>query len=117
MVVPEVLSVREFRAGLAATIARVAKGAPAFVGAHRKPEVVVMSVEQYEAIRSNETDLEEWQSKSIDEYQEAQFQRWPHLMERAPTFGNVLNEVVGNVPNATGSPTSQGAYSFQERQS
>jgi PHD/YefM family antitoxin component YafN of YafNO toxin-antitoxin module len=50
MVVPEVLSVREFRAGLAATIARVTKGAPAFVGAHRKPEVVVMSVEQYEAL-------------------------------------------------------------------
>jgi PHD/YefM family antitoxin component YafN of YafNO toxin-antitoxin module len=50
MVVPEVLSVREFRAGLAATIARVAEGAPAFVGAHRKPEVVVMSVEQYEAL-------------------------------------------------------------------
>lgn len=50
MVVPEVLSVREFRAGLAATIARVAKGVPAFVGAHRKPEVVVMSVEQYEAL-------------------------------------------------------------------
>lgn len=50
MVVPEVLSVREFRAGLAATIARVTKGAPAFVGAHRKPEVVVMSIEQYEAL-------------------------------------------------------------------
>lgn len=41
---------REFRAGLAATIARVTKGAPAFVGAHRKPEVVIMSVEQYEAL-------------------------------------------------------------------
>ena len=50
MVVPEVLSVREFRAGLAATIARVTEGAPAFVGAHRKPEVVVMSVEQYEQL-------------------------------------------------------------------
>jgi len=50
VVVPEVLSVREFRAGLASTMARVAKGAPAFVGAHRKPEVVVMSVEQYEAL-------------------------------------------------------------------
>jgi PHD/YefM family antitoxin component YafN of YafNO toxin-antitoxin module len=50
VVVPEVLSVREFRAGLAATIARVSAGAPAFVGAHRKPEVVLMSVEQYEAL-------------------------------------------------------------------
>jgi prevent-host-death family protein len=50
MVVPEVLSVREFRAALAATVARVTSGSPVFVGAHRKPEVVVMSVEQYEAL-------------------------------------------------------------------
>ncbi|MGH3510779.1 MAG: type II toxin-antitoxin system prevent-host-death family antitoxin [Pseudonocardiaceae bacterium] len=47
---PEVLSVREFRAGLAATVARVTDGAPVFVGAHRKPEVVLMSVDQYEAL-------------------------------------------------------------------
>jgi PHD/YefM family antitoxin component YafN of YafNO toxin-antitoxin module len=40
----------ELRAGLAATLARVSAGAPAFVGAHRKPEVVLMSVEQYEAL-------------------------------------------------------------------
>jgi prevent-host-death family protein len=50
VIVPEVLSVREFRADLAATVARVSAGAPVFVGAHRKPEVVVMSVEQYEAL-------------------------------------------------------------------
>jgi PHD/YefM family antitoxin component YafN of YafNO toxin-antitoxin module len=50
VVVPEVLSVREFRAGLAAALARVAEGSTVFVGAHRRPEVVVMSVEQYEAL-------------------------------------------------------------------
>lgn len=60
------------------------------------------SVEQYEAIRSNEADLEEWQSKSVDEYQESQFQHWPQLMHNAPTFGSVLNEVAS--PHATVSP-------------
>lgn len=50
MVVPEVLSVREFRTSLAATVARVTSEGPVFVGAHRKPEVVVVSVEQYEAL-------------------------------------------------------------------
>lgn len=50
VVVPEVLSVREFRAGLAAALARVVEGSTVFVGAHRRPEVVVMSVEQYEAL-------------------------------------------------------------------
>lgn len=51
MVLPEVLSFREFRAGLAATLDRV-KGVAdvVFVGAHRRPEAVVMSVEQYEAL-------------------------------------------------------------------
>lgn len=51
VVLPEVLSFREFRAGLAATLDRV-KGAAevVFVGAHRRPEAVVMSVEQYEAL-------------------------------------------------------------------
>jgi len=51
VVVPEVLSMREFRAGLAATLAQVTEqGSAVFVGAHRRPEVVVMSVEQYEAL-------------------------------------------------------------------
>lgn len=50
VVVPEVLSVREFRAGLAAALARVVEGSTMFVGAHRRPEVVVMSVEQYEVL-------------------------------------------------------------------
>lgn len=49
---PEVLSFREFRAGLAATLKRVqAPGSgPVFVGAHRKPEAVVMSVSQYQEL-------------------------------------------------------------------
>lgn len=47
---PEVLSFREFRAGLAATFKRVQAegGGPVFVGAHRKPEAVVMSVSHYQ---------------------------------------------------------------------
>lgn len=50
--VPEVLSFREFREGLAATLKRVQEpGAePVFVGGHRKPEAVVMSVSQYEEL-------------------------------------------------------------------
>jgi len=50
--VPEVLSVREFCAGLSATLARVVgqRDSAVFVGAHRKPEVVIVSVEQYEAL-------------------------------------------------------------------
>ena len=50
MAVPQVLSVREFRADLAHTFEEVKdpNHDPVFVGAHRKPEVVVMSVAQYE---------------------------------------------------------------------
>ncbi len=50
---PEVLSFREFRAGLAAALDRVKRSdeAAVFVGAHRKPEAVVVSVEQYEALQ------------------------------------------------------------------
>jgi prevent-host-death family protein len=44
---PEVLSFREFRAGLAATLKRVQGEGPVFVGSHRKPEAVVMSVAHY----------------------------------------------------------------------
>ncbi|MDQ2707409.1 MAG: type II toxin-antitoxin system Phd/YefM family antitoxin [Actinomycetota bacterium] len=45
----EVLSFREFRAGLAATLRRVQEpdAEPVFVGAHRKPAAVVMSVSRY----------------------------------------------------------------------
>lgn len=52
MSTPDVLSVREFRAGLAATVKRVQdpSGAPVFIGAHRKPEVVVMSVSHYQEL-------------------------------------------------------------------
>lgn len=49
---PEVLSFREFRAGLAATFERVRQpGEVVFVGAYRRPEAVVVSVEQYEALQ------------------------------------------------------------------
>jgi len=44
---PEVLSFREFRAGLAATLKRVQGEGPVFVGPHRKPEAVIMSVAHY----------------------------------------------------------------------
>jgi PHD/YefM family antitoxin component YafN of YafNO toxin-antitoxin module len=50
--VPEVLSVREFRAGLAATLKRLQDepDVAVFVGAHRRAEAVVMSVSQYEQL-------------------------------------------------------------------
>jgi prevent-host-death family protein len=50
---PDVLSVREFRTGLTAVIKQVQEpGAdPVFVGAHRKPEAVIMSVSQYEQLQ------------------------------------------------------------------
>src|SRR5258706_6073009 len=46
---PEVLSFREFRAGLAATFRQVQEpdAEPVYVGAHRRPEAVVMSVAHY----------------------------------------------------------------------
>lgn len=50
---PEVLSFREFRAELARVLGRVRQSSDevVFVGAHRKPEAVIMSVEQYEALQ------------------------------------------------------------------
>lgn len=49
---PEVLTLREFRGSLASTLERVqSSGAdPVFVGAHRKPSAVVMSVEHYRSL-------------------------------------------------------------------
>lgn len=47
----EVLSVREFRAGLAEAIRRVRDDGPVFVGSHRRAEAVLMSVEQYDELR------------------------------------------------------------------
>lgn len=46
---PEVLSFREFRTALSATLKRVQEpdAEPVFVGSHRKPEAVVMSVSRY----------------------------------------------------------------------
>jgi prevent-host-death family protein len=48
----EVLSFREFRAGLAEAMRRVQRpgSGPVFVGAHRRPEAVLMSVAQYEEL-------------------------------------------------------------------
>jgi PHD/YefM family antitoxin component YafN of YafNO toxin-antitoxin module len=53
MALPEVLSFREFRAGLAAVLERVSRSpeSAVFVGAHRRPEAVVVSVERYEALQ------------------------------------------------------------------
>jgi prevent-host-death family protein len=49
---PEVMSVSEFRACLAAALRRVQEpdSDAVFVGSHRKPEAVVMSVSQYERL-------------------------------------------------------------------
>ena len=46
---PEVLSVREFREDLAGTLKRVQDpdAAPVYVGAHRRPEAVVISARRY----------------------------------------------------------------------
>ncbi|BBG03573.1 antitoxin Phd_YefM of type II toxin-antitoxin system [Pseudonocardia autotrophica] len=51
------LSFREFRAGLAAALKRVQEpGAdPVFVGSHRKPEAVMLSVSRYEELVRFET--------------------------------------------------------------
>ncbi len=53
MAAPEVLSFREFRAGLAGVLERVRRSpdAAVFVGAHRRAEAVLVSVEQYEALQ------------------------------------------------------------------
>ena len=50
---PEILSFREFRAGLAGVLDRVRRSpdAAVFVGAHRRAEAVLVSVEQYEALQ------------------------------------------------------------------
>ncbi|MEJ2868547.1 type II toxin-antitoxin system prevent-host-death family antitoxin [Actinomycetospora sp. OC33-EN08] len=47
----EVLSVREFRAGLAEAIRTVREEGPVFVGSHRRAEAVLMSIEQYDELR------------------------------------------------------------------
>ncbi len=46
---PEVLSFREFRTALSATLKRVQEpdADPVFVGSHRKPEAVLLSVSRY----------------------------------------------------------------------
>jgi prevent-host-death family protein len=47
---PRVLSIRELRANLSDVVDQVQVGEPIIAGAHRKPEVVVMSVELFEAL-------------------------------------------------------------------
>ncbi|WP_176921639.1 type II toxin-antitoxin system prevent-host-death family antitoxin [Pseudonocardia oroxyli] len=53
MATPEILSVRELRAGLTGVLKQVQQpGAePVFVGPHRRAEAVVMSVSQYEQLQ------------------------------------------------------------------
>lgn len=46
----EILSCRELRDGLAATLRRVQDGSPVFVGSHRQPQAVVLSVRRYEEL-------------------------------------------------------------------
>lgn len=41
---------RELRQGLAVVVDQVANGDAVFAGAHRKPEVVLMSLDQYEQL-------------------------------------------------------------------
>lgn len=55
--VPEILSVREFRAGLTGVLKQIQEpdSGPVFVGAHRKAEAVVMSVSRY--LRLREADV------------------------------------------------------------
>ncbi len=52
VLVPVVMSFREFRAGLAGVLDQVRRspGAAVFVGSHRRAEAVLVSVEQYEAL-------------------------------------------------------------------
>ena len=50
MVTPRVLTMRELRQGLAEVVEDVQSGTEVFAGSHRKPEVVLMSVGQYERL-------------------------------------------------------------------
>lgn len=50
MTTPRVLTMRELRQGLSDVVDKVTAGGEVFAGAHRKPEVVIMSVEQYERL-------------------------------------------------------------------
>ncbi len=50
MATPRVLTMRELRQGLAVVAQDVQTGPEVFAGSHRKPEVVLMSVRQYERL-------------------------------------------------------------------
>jgi len=47
---PRVLTMRELRQGLSGVVDAVLAGEAVFAGSHRKPEVVLMSVRQYEQL-------------------------------------------------------------------
>ncbi len=47
---PRVLTMRELRQGLSGVVDEVLAGEAVFAGSHRKPEVVLMSVRQYEQL-------------------------------------------------------------------
>lgn len=48
--VTRVLTMRELRQGLSDVVDEVSAGGEVFAGPHRKPEVVIMSVRQYEKL-------------------------------------------------------------------
>ncbi len=50
VVTPRVLTMRELRQGLADVVEDVQSGGEVFAGSHRKPEVVLMSVGQFERL-------------------------------------------------------------------
>ncbi len=50
VVMPRVLTMRELRQGLSGVVEEVLAGEAVFAGSHRKPEVVLMSVRQYELL-------------------------------------------------------------------
>lgn len=47
---PRVLTMRELRQGLAGVVEELSAGGEVFAGSHRRPEVVLMSVRQYERL-------------------------------------------------------------------
>lgn len=60
VLVPEVLSIRELRTRLSAVVDEVGVSGPVFAGSHRKPEVVVMSVSQYEDLAAQAESAEQF---------------------------------------------------------
>jgi len=61
VVMPRVLTMRELRQGLSGVVEEVVAGEAVFAGSHRKPEVVLMSVRQYELL----TTARQWVLDSV----------------------------------------------------